>query len=270
MSKEQFFNPWYRKVDDPGRQEVYNRPDSVIYVYNPQPVAKVCKGREAEPVYRSARTVMMELTVRGRKDLQGLQPFVWPDDYYKELCTAWFGGQKAAGLKEMVFLCGDGTLKVASRRHECCIACWYADGRVDCFVPDVARVEGGSQPVISPAGAAGVGVRKPEFGDNGEALKEALQAMTECAANFEWWERHFRNGLAIMQQEHVAYAGQPDTFPMPEPYFKYLLAVQSTQTGSGMGSWFDLPIAGSKRTGDVTSGFLKECDDALMYAVNNC
>lgn len=271
MSDNQYLNPWYRLETDPEYQEVFNRPESAIYVHTSQPAVKSDTTSEEKTTYRSVRLVIMELVVRGRRDLQGLEPFEWPDDFYKGMCTSWFNEQKAKGLKMMTFFCGEITKEAAYEMIDCCIFCWYSDGLVACFVPGVTTKDGNSDyPALIATEKANRNVKGMIFNDNAEAFSRALQAIAECAAPFEWWQKRFNEGLKIMRTEHVKYTGQPETFPMPEPYFKYLLAVQSTNLGYGMGSWSDLPIAGSDTFKAATANYLKESDNALMYAVNNC
>lgn len=262
-----FLTPWYALVTEGGLQTVYNRPRSAVKIYKPKP--KPPKPSQSAIVYRPAIDVIMELTVAIRKDLDGSVPFDWPDDYYAPLCVSWYEEQKKKGIRDIVFLCGDEGIRATRKFYECCMVCWYADGGVACFMPGLGGTPGNEKPVIKEVGLSHRHYKKPVFPDNGESFKSALFAMAEFAT-FEGWKNRFKSGYYIMGNDNLTYCGQKDVFPIPKPYFKYLLAAQVTKLGVGMGSWFDLPIVGTKSFKTITQRFSTERCNALMYAINNC
>ena len=275
--------PWYAMETDTDLQEIYNRPISAAYIPEPEPEpapkpkpeskseskSETTSKPKTQPShnksYRSADVVMMELAVKARKAVTGDVPFEWPeDDVYHNLCVAWFEEQKAKGLTNLVFLCGDESMNATGKFLICCFVCWYADGRIEGFTP----TQEGTEPVIK-ALEVKEGYQKPRFVDNAEAFKSALQAIEDYAP-FEGWKQTFRSGLAIMQDERLRYMGQPDTFSIEPPYFRFLYAAQRTHLGYGMGSWFDLPMASTDGFKAITRHFSTERSRALMYAINNC
>ena len=261
--------PWYAVETDADKQRFYNRPQTSVYVYEPPAKPKRETYASAKNVYRPADVVLMELTVKTRKDIEKTEPFEWPDDFYCGLCVSWYNEQIKRGLCDIAYLCGDEAERAAGRYVSYCIACWYADGGVACFIPTQKEVDGITKPVIEETKPSRSNYRKPEFADNAPSFKEALQTIADYT-EFEWWKNRFLQGLSVMEQNDVSYCGQENTFPIPQPYFKYLLAAQLTQLGTGMGSWYDLPTMGSESHKRYTNLFTAERDKALMYAINNC
>lgn len=264
-----FLNPWYALEIDKGKQTFYNRPSTATQVYKPKPKSPKTVDPSPKIVYRPALDVIMELTVKIRKDLDGSVPFEWPDDLYGSLCVSWYEEQKKRGIQDIVFLCGDEAVRAVGHRCECCMVCWYANHGVARFIPSQEIKEGKTVPVIKKVRSLLFSYRKHEFTDNAELFKEALKAMADFAP-FDGWKKRFNEGLSIMNRIGIAFCGQENTFPIPQPYFRYLLAAQVTQLGAGMGSWFDLPMARTDNFKAVTNRFSAERCKALMYAINNC
>lgn len=261
--------PWYALETDEEKQTFYNRPETVIRIYKPRPKPKVADTATSKVVYRSARDVIMELTVKTRKALEGSAPFEWPDDFYRPLCTSWFEEQKNLGIRDIVFLIGKEVDHVMKDARGSCMVCWYDDGGAACYVPSQENRGSETVPVIKKVETDLSDYRKPQFHGNADSFKEALHDIANYSS-FEWWTRYFEQGVAILERDDVVYSGQEKTFPIPQPYFKYLLAAQATDPGFGMGSWFDLPIAGTEGFKEVTNRYLAEQSKALMYAINNC
>lgn len=277
--------PWYALENDVTQQKIINRPISASYIYVPEPEPEPEPVR-TEPViippkpkpkpkprptvnYRSGDVVMMELAVKARKDVANGMPFDWSkDDYYYGICAPWFDEQKARGLADVVYLCGDETMKATGKMLICCLACWYSDGHIECFIPDQEKRGNEFEPAIK-----GVEVKtdykKPRFVDNAEAFKNALQTMADYAPQYGW-KQTFRSGLRIMQDETVKYQGQRDTFNIQPPFFRYLYAAQVTHLGYGMGSWFDQMEFPYRDFKGITNMFSNARNNAIMYAINNC
>ncbi len=266
---EDFLVPWYALEPDIDKQKVYNRPQSAVFVYEPKSEEKRQTYTSRSGEYRSAELVFMEMAVRIRKALRNEEPFEWPADVYKELCTGWYCKQKEEGLRDIVYLCGSVVEEVTMRKELFCLVCWYDDGRADALILSQENKEGVIRPIISSIGVSKKGYLKPVFSDNAESFKAALQVIADYAP-FDCWKERFINGLSIMNSESVTYSGQSDTFSIPEPYFKYFLSAQVTQLGYGMGSWYDLPMSGTESHKRVTDLFSAERSKALMYAINNC
>lgn len=261
---DDILTPWYALEVDTSKQRVFNRPRSAVKVNKPVP-----KPSKPAVVYRSAMEVIMELTVKIRKDLDGSVPFDWPDDYYAPLCVSWYEEQKKKGISDIVFLCGEECSRATGKFYECCMVCWYADGNEACFIPSQEKKGGDSVPVITEVELANRNYPKPVFVDNAKSFKCALLAISEYASH-GGWKRTFKEGISIMEQDNVVYHGQKDTFSIPQPYFKYLLAAQVTQLYVGMGSWYDQYLMGTEGFKVVTKRFSNERHKALMYAINNC
>ncbi len=270
MKEQEHFIPWYQPDATVDSTDICRRLRSaaIICTHKLPPWLRPQKQKFEPTVprkaYRRGDVVFMELTVRTRKDLSGEIPFGWSDDIYHDICVSWYEEQKKRKVRDVVFLCG-AEVKVATNRHyDCCLVCWYLDGVATAFVPGVENGTAVIQHIRVESS-----YRRPVFNDNADSFKGALQAIAEYAG-FEWWKNRFQKGLSIMNQEHVTYCGQEDTFCISEPYFKYLLAAQVTQLGMGMGSWYDLPTMGTEDHKYYTDLFIAERDKALMYAVNNC
>lgn len=268
MNKD-FLEPWYALKTATEPQTVYNRPRSAATVYQPKPQPKKPAESASKVVYRPAMDVFMELTVTVRKDLDGSVPYEWPDDFYGPICTSWYEEQKKKGIRDIAFLIGDEVRQATGHMYGFCMVCWYADDGAMCFIPSQESVGGGIKPVIKEVDSSCRDYCKPDFPDNGESFKEALNEMADFAP-FEGWKNRFKKGYLIMGNDDVTYCGQERTFPIPKPYFKYLLAAQATELGFGMGSWFDLPIAGTQSFKTITERFSIERCKALMFAINNC
>lgn len=257
-------NPWYAlEIDVAKKWSICKRPISAVYVYRPQPGPQ--RGKSYASLFRPAEHVLMELTVRTRKDIRDGVPFDWPGDIYYNVCTSWFDEQKMKGLVDIVFLCGDAAINAVKKFVGCCLVCWYANGSVLCFVPK----EYGGNPVLEIADLAQSNYKKPEFSDNAVSFKQALKAIYDYAP-FDGWKKIFKQGIDIMENGGLGYKGQEGVIDIPAPYFKYYYAAQVTQLGAGMGSWYDLPIAGTKDFKRITESFTSERCKAQMYAINNC
>lgn len=267
--KADFLEPWYTLETKAERQKIYNRPSTAVRVYKPKPKPSKTTDPAPKIVYRPAIDVIMELTVKVRKDLNGSSTFEWPDDLYGPLCISWYEEQKKKGIRDIVFLCGDEAIRAIGHRYECCMVCWYANHGQARFIPSQENKEGKTVPVIKRVRPVSLGYSKPEFTDNAESFKEALKAMADFAP-FEGWKKRFNEGLSIMNRIGITFSGQENAFPIPQPYFRYLLAAKVTQLGSGMGSWYDLPMARTDSFKTVTNRFSAERCKALMYAINNC
>jgi hypothetical protein len=258
--------PWYKLVADPQRQRIYNGTASAAHTYKPQP--KPQPSAPQKSIGRAADLVLMELTVKVRKEARGEAAFEWPTvDSFHELCTSWHDEQKAKGLNDIVYLCGEETMKATGKFFACCLICWYADGHMEGFVPSQEHVNG-IKPVLKTVGMKPEYV-KPVFAGNATDFKEALRAIADYAP-FEGWKKKFEGALALMDDEMLRYSGQEDTFAIEPPYFRYLCAVRFASLGAGMGSWGDLPMAGTESFRAVTHRFSVARDNALMYAINNC
>ena len=268
----EYLNPWYAIEREKRLKKVYNRPDSAAFIRTPQPIIRKPKQPEMLPEeppkrIRPADVVMMELAVKVRKKLRDNVPFIWPPDFYHDLCTSWFEEQKAKGLSDIVFLCGEEAEKAMGLFRNCGLACWYTNGKVVFFVPETKNQGNEFVPVINTVKIKRH-YRKPIFQDNATTFMDALQKIADFAG-FKGWVDQFLKGLSIMRNDQP-YLGQENTFPIPKPYFKYLHAAQVTTLGVGMGSWYDLPTANSTKFKIVTQYFTTERDKALMYAINNC
>lgn len=260
----EYLNPWYAVETDVAKKWTFcKRPISAAYVYRPQPPLQ--HGKSYASLFRTAELVLMELTVKTRKDVREGITFDWPGDIYYNVCTTWFDEQKMKGLVDIVFLCGEGASNAVKNFVGCCLVCWYANGSVLCFVPK----EYGGKPVLELADLAQPNYKKPEFPDNAVSFKKALQAICDYVP-FNGWKEIFQHGIDIMENGGLGYKGLKDTIDIPAPYFKYFYAAQVTQLGAGMGSWYDLPIAGTKDFKRITDSFTNERSKAQMYAINNC
>ncbi|MBQ6236670.1 MAG: hypothetical protein IJK07_11000 [Bacteroidales bacterium] len=269
MKEQEHFIPWYQPDATVDSTDICRRLRSAAYVYVSQSKPKSQSYTSSREAYRSADLVFMELTVRARKDFRNEIPFQWPDDVYKVICNSWYEEQKCKGIWDIVYLCGTEVEAVTKRNHYCCLVCWYADGDVKAFIPGEEVKDGTTKPVIKPIALSQQDYHRPEFPDNAVTFKKALEAIAAYAP-FDYWINHFKAGLDIMNCESVEYSGQPDTFRIQEPYFKYLLAAQLTKLGYGMGSWYDLPMTGTEDHKRITDLFTAERNKALMYAINNC
>lgn len=207
-----------------------------------------------------------EVAAATRLALRGKRPFTLSDEGATAMLLPWFTGSKQRGLTDVAFV-----LKYQldirglwSDREESAVLCWYRSGAVSKLTIQLADGLQYKEQLLS-VGA----LRKPVCEDNLKAFREALLDIRSVACA-DWWAQLFMDAVHILESSHCTYEEKKLGFYLPEPYYKYLLAVRDTRLGAGMGSWYDLPNMGTTAFRLATHQLEYEKCRALLYAVNNC
>lgn len=208
-----------------------------------------------------------EIAATARLALRGERDFVLSDPGATDVLRPWFVRSRQQGLASVAFvmkyrlnvrgLWADG--------EESAVLCWYKSGGVSKLTIQAAggKLQYQEQPLAVTA------LKEPVFQDNLQAFREALLDIATVAYG-DWWHQLFMDALQILDSKHCTYDEAHEGFFLPEPYYKYLLAVRKTRLGAGMGSWQDLPVSGSAEFRIATHQLEYEKCQALLYAVNNC
>lgn len=208
-----------------------------------------------------------EIAATARLALRNEKDFVLSDQGATDMLRPWFDVSRRRGLVDVAFVM-KYKLNVPglwNAREESAVLCWYGAGSVS----KLTISSSGGQLQYQEQPLSVVSLKKPVFQDNLKAFREALLDI-EAVAYGDWWHQFFRDVLNVLDSEHCIYSEAQDGFYLPEPYYKYLLAVRKSQLGAGMGSWQDLPVSGTKEFRIATHQFEYEKCQALLYAVNNC
>lgn len=207
-----------------------------------------------------------EVAATARLALRGERPFKLSDEGATAMLLPWFTASVQQGLTDVAFV-----LKYQldipglwADREESAVLCWYQSGAVSKLIIQLA---GGLQYKEQPLSVGTL--RKPVCEDNLNAFREALLDIASVACA-DWWANSFMDAMRILESPHCTYDEKKQGFYLPEPYYKYLLAVRNTRLGGGMGSWYDLPNMGTPDFRIATHQLEYEKCRALLYAVNNC
>ncbi|MBO4464140.1 MAG: hypothetical protein J5797_08115 [Prevotella sp.] len=212
-----------------------------------------------------------ELTAAARRALRGEASFSMRNEAMQPPCSAWFVEAKKNGLRDVTlvfsFLFKDS--KAVLGQEFAAVICSYMNGKTTRVILDYSNEKGffvDEQPVTLDSW------KKPAFPDPVVGLRKALLDIASVArmgTPTDWWANMFMNAAYRLDSKNCEYDKQPGLFYLPQPYFKYLMVVQETHLGMGMGSWYDLPIVGEKQFRLATHEFEYQKCRALLYAVNN-
>jgi len=208
-----------------------------------------------------------EVAAATRLALRGKRTFTLSDEGATAMLQPWFTSSMQKGLTDVAFV-----LKYQldipglwSDREESAVLCWYRSGVVCKLTIQLAdgQLQYKEQPLSIGA------LRKPICKDNLNSFREALLDIISVSCS-DGWARFFMDAIHVLESSHCTYNETKQGFFLPEPYYKYLLAVRNTRLGAGMGSWYDLPNMGTANFRLATHQLEYEKCQALLYAVNNC
>ena len=246
-------SPYVEKVQEPTHREIVDKHplDSRMY-----------------PNDVRTRT-LAEMTVAARLALRSGKPISIRENLLMDSYGPWFEKQKTRGLKD-VALVADFVVtdkeKVLGEEDVAMIS-WYNDGSISRMT---VSYDMKTEKLVMHETPLEIGeFEKPEFPDNGPEFHEALLDIASVAPN-QFWYDYFMKAVRILESDNFEYDKQPDTFYLPQPYFKYVVAVFESYIGGGMGSWNDTPIAGTREFRLVNAELHYQKCRALLYAVNNC
>lgn len=202
---------------------------------------------------------MVELTAAARMALRGSRDFSMRS-YTSSICTSWFQEASKKGLKDVCLLCDFESKTPAS------VMCSYSDGHLSRLSLLYASKQ--DKLIVEERPRTYKTFERPECNDNASDFMEALLDISYVAVM--GWKDYFLKAAKVLGSKDCSYDKQPGTFYLPQPYFKYLLAVSLSKTGGGMGSWYDTPNMGSNSFVIATNELHYQRWKALLYVANNC
>lgn len=254
MGKSQgTLTPWYAVNDDPwlyhpltAREsgadwEAHCRGNRNRNEMNRQ--ASLTKEQKRSMVQSSSRRWLIDITIATRKALHKREPYSHSDT------REWYERQKSAGLKDVFFVFDDWAKGVLQAEDRLGIICWYAFGKTSyttISVDDYDKTVLIEKQLLIPR------YKKPELHDNSEALFQVLMQLADWSKGLPYWEGFFLKAANTAKEGNL------------------MKAYEQSQTGSGMGSWMDTPIATDPKTRQLNQRLYDERSHALMYAINFC
>ncbi|MBQ8657212.1 MAG: hypothetical protein IJ527_09225, partial [Prevotella sp.] len=208
-----------------------------------------------------------EVVAAVRMAMRGERDFVLSNEDATNLLRPWFQQCRQQGLADVALVFSyqlDAPGLWEPSEHEA-VLCWYASGRITKLTIQLA--DGQFRLTEKPLPVAGL--RKPVCKDNLQSFRNALLD-TASVATSDWWRQFFMDAVRILDSPRCSYEESKSGFYLPEPYYKYLLAVRHARLGGGMGGWYDQPGSYTRDYRLATHQLEYEKCQALLYAVNNC
>ena len=242
----------------------------------PKPAVEIRTIRDKHTPYvwgsaSNGKTLALaEFAVAMRRALRGDASFSMRNNGMQTVCGEWFVAKKQEGLHDVLLVFGYlfDDPKAVVGMEPAVIICWFMDGRITRVTFN--RNEKGLYVDEKPIELGGWNA--PQFTEPYVDLRAALLDMASLARQCtptDYWPDMFMSAVHVIDSENCEYDKQPNLFYLPKPYFKYLMAVQMTYLGMGMGSWYDLPMVGEKDFKLATHEFEFQKYRALLFAVNN-
>lgn len=249
--QQQMLTPWYAINDDPikyapfsaresgadgkAHTKAYHRRKELQYQ------ASLTKDQKRSIVQQSQKGLLISVTQAVRKVLNEQQPFALTEDHI----VRWFRQQQAAGLKDVFYYCDNwssGPLQPGDKQG---IVCWYENGDKRYTTLDI---DDDDKTILVEKKLADTGYVKPRMKNNSEQLVRVLMQLDQASGGY--WGDYF------LKAAQKAKAGD------------LLEAVKLSETGAGMGSWYDTPFF--EQTKELSRRLSEERHYALLYAVNYC
>lgn len=162
----------------------------------------------------------------------------------------WFGRQSEVGLCDVCFVFGEWARGVLQPCDKTGIICWYANGDKRYTTIDV---DDDGKAFLIERQLLDVSFEKPQLSDNSESFANVLLRMADvadsCALSDSWGD-NFRRAAAEAKDGDLTKA--------------YYLS----ETGGGMGSWYDTPAMQMEETRRLNQELFAERRHAMMYAAN--
>lgn len=243
MRDDNILNPWYAINDDPAQYNTFScRLSGAEGVERSN--ASYRASQLTDPSYRKAKASfegtdwLRAITRATRLALQGQ---VYPDEKSRK----WYEQQKKRGLCDIYYYYDQWTSGPLQQEDRQGVICWYKDKSIRYFVFAID-----DQYALSLVEKEMLDKRyqKPELFDNSERLAEVLTELSKSAGG-SW-------GVNFLQAAQKARNGDLAS------------AINLSQTGSGIGSWYDTPFFESVK--DLTDTLVQERHWALLYLINCC
>ena len=284
---EVILKPWYGNMDDYDYGEMNRR----LKRFEPEKEGKWSKPSsymEGDSSYVPPRQIidrkpphfpeypngvymwtLAEMTVAARLALRGERPFAMRRDVYNASCLPWFEEQRKKGLQDVAlissFVMPDHP-ELLGPQHAA-MFCWYGDGTVSRVI--ISYDVNVNRLMIEGTPLPDCKIVKPVCLDNAHEFHEALLDAASVAPNVFWMD-YFASAANMLESDKCEYDKQSGMFYLPKPYYKYMLAVDHSNMGGGMGSWNDTPIVGTREFRIVNAELAYQKLRAMLYAVNNC
>lgn len=241
MSDDNVLNPWYALDDDPEDYHTFScRLSGAEGVGRGNLYYRA--SRMKDPHYRKAKASiegtdwLRAITRATRLALQG-------QVYTDEKSRKWYEQQKRRGILDIYYYYDQWTSGPLQQEDRQGVICWYADKKISYFtfaIDDQYELSLVEHEMLDKR------YQKPELFDNSERLAEVLTELSKFAGG-SW-------GVNFLQAAQKARQGD------------LVSAINLSQTGSGMGSWYDTPFFQSAK--DLTSTLVEERHWALLYLIN--
>ena len=288
MDKDEvILKPWYDNMDDYDYGEMNSRlkrfePEKEGKWVKPSPYLEgksyrvphrkiIDKNPPDFPEYSDGvyMWTLAEMTVAARLALRDERPFAMRRDVYNASCRPWFEGQRKKGLKDVALISSlvmPDHPELLGSQHAA-MFCWYEDGTVSRVI--ISYDININRLIIDEMPLSDCNITKPVCPDNIYEFHEALLDTASVAPN-EFWMDYFASAAYMLESDKCTYDKQSDMFYLPDPYYKYMLAVGHSHMGGGMGSWNDTPIVDTWEFRIVNAELSYQKLRAMLYAVNNC
>ena len=246
--------PWYAVNDDPMRYEPFNARESgadgkahIKAYHRMQELwreANTSKEDKRRTVQREQTSWLIVITKAIRGTLHNGKPYTDNDS------RKWFEKKLAAGLTDVFFVNGDWAKGPLQTDDIVGIICWYNNGEKRYTTIDIDEED---KPYLTEKGLLDTGYQKPEISDNRLQLERVLRHLAIIAdANTptRGWGNYFRRAASEAKDGDL------------------LEAVSLSQTGGGIGSWYDTPAIDLEETKLLNHQLYIERQHAVIYAVN--
>ena len=248
-------NPWYAINDDPVEYQPFKARDSgrdmdahvKAYHHMKELMHKKYSSldQKRSMAQHSQSSWLMDLTMTVRRALRGIE--------YKtldEMGRKWLERQINDGLCDVFFVYRGWAQYPLQSCDSIGIICWYDNGDKRYTTIDVDDEE---KPFLTERPLSEPEYIKPKLLDNSEQFYNVLIKMANIASYgpTSFWGDQYRSAASEVKKGNL------------------LKAFELSQTGGGMGSWYDTPMAAMPDTKELNLQLGIEREHAVMYAVNN-
>ncbi len=239
--KEQILQPWYAINDDPKQYETFTSRFSGADG-NKHNEAMSKRWDLTDPQRLKAKAIvegtnwLRTVTRTARLALQGAQ-------YNDDKSIDWYKEQKERGLCDVYYYFDQWSSGPLQPDDHQAVICWYSGGDIRYFnyaIDEQYNLSLVEREMFDKK------YQKPELFDNSEQLAEVLIELSRFAGGY-WGSNFLQAALKARSGDLVG-------------------ALNLSQTGSGMGSWYDTPFFES--TKELTASLAAERHFALLYLIN--
>ena len=249
------FYPWYAINDNPLNYQPYSSRNSgadmnahVKAHHRMQELTQkhsMSKQQKRSMAQHSQTSWLMDLTMASRRALRGIE-----DNTLDEMGRKWLEHQIKDGLCDVLFVYRDWAEGPLLSGDSIGIICWYKNGDKRYTTIDVDDED---KPFLTERPLSESEYSKPKLLDNSEQFYNVLVKMANTASYgpTSFWGDQYRSAASEVKKGNL------------------LKAAELSQSGGGMGSWYDTPMATMPDMKDLNLQLGTEREHAVMYAVNN-